>query len=104
MGPSRSNHPNNDIETEIRHPFTTAESALKFLTYRALFLCKTLYLQYLKLVARNWKSQGDRGAEIRGPLYPGLVFKKKMISSLHREVVERLHRWKSGHKTNREDI
>ena len=77
MGPSRSNHPNNDIETEIRHSFTTAESALKFLTYRALFLCKTLYLQYLKLVARNWKSQGDRGAEIRGPLYPGLVFKKK---------------------------
>ena len=33
--------------------------------------------QYLKLVARNWKSQGDRAAEIHGPLYAGLLFKEK---------------------------
>ena len=43
MGPSRSNHPNNHIETETRHRFTIAEFALKFLTYCALFLGKSLY-------------------------------------------------------------
>ena len=43
MGPSRSNHPNNHIEAETRHRFTIAELALKFLTYCALFLGKSLY-------------------------------------------------------------
>ena len=54
MGPSRSNHPNNYIETETRHPFTTAEFALKFLTYCALFLCK--FNGYRRTDRTTWRN------------------------------------------------
>ena len=58
MGPSRSNHPKNHIETETRHRFTIVEFALKFLTYCALFLGNSLYPRFiseLKWVPANWQ-------------------------------------------------
>ena len=44
MGPSRSNHPNNYIETETRHPFITAEFALKNFSHIVLCSCARLFI------------------------------------------------------------
>lgn len=62
MGPSRSNHPNNHIETETRHRFTIAEFALKISHILCSVLRQVSLSSQCLASSRSWNGyrQADR--------------------------------------------